>query len=82
MSPTYVVEEKLGKGGFGQVYIGRRRTASNATEGADANKVPSPPASIHSWGAHAPTAIIGYLYYTAFPQINESCAEAIIAVSI
>lgn len=42
MSPTYVVEEKLGKGGFGQVYIGRRKTPSNATEGADANKASCP----------------------------------------
>ena len=23
-SPVYIVEKKLGKGGFGQVYVGRR----------------------------------------------------------
>ena len=41
MSPTYIVEEKLGKGGFGQVYIGRRKepSTSQAQEGANANKV-------------------------------------------
>jgi serine/threonine protein kinase len=29
-SPIYIVERKLGKGGFGQVYVGRRATTSTA----------------------------------------------------
>lgn len=29
-SPVYIVERKLGKGGFGQVYVGRRATTSTA----------------------------------------------------
>uniref|UniRef100_A0A7N0ZXA8 non-specific serine/threonine protein kinase n=1 Tax=Kalanchoe fedtschenkoi TaxID=63787 RepID=A0A7N0ZXA8_KALFE len=31
-SPLYVVERKLGKGGFGQVYVGRRVSVGNASE--------------------------------------------------
>ncbi|GAB4850277.1 Casein kinase 1-like protein hd16 [Ancistrocladus abbreviatus] len=31
-SPVYKVERKLGKGGFGQVYVGRRLSSVNATE--------------------------------------------------
>jgi len=34
-SPVYIVERKLGKGGFGQVYVGRRVTSSG-TRGSDA----------------------------------------------
>lgn len=38
-SPVYAVERKLGKGGFGQVYVGRRNQASSAKEGSQANQV-------------------------------------------
>ena len=31
-SPLYRVERKLGKGGFGQVYVGRRLGAVNSSE--------------------------------------------------
>ncbi|CAN6441219.1 unnamed protein product [Victoria cruziana] len=31
-SPVYRIERKLGKGGFGQVYVGRRVSAPNSTE--------------------------------------------------
>lgn len=41
-SPEYYVERKLGKGGFGQVYVGRRVVAVKDTElkdGPNANVV-------------------------------------------
>ena len=41
-SPEYYVERKLGKGGFGQVYVGRRVVAVKDTElkdGPNANLV-------------------------------------------
>jgi len=42
-SPVYIVERKLGKGGFGQVYVGRRVTSSGTrgsdTGSANANQV-------------------------------------------
>lgn len=38
-SPEYYVERKLGKGGFGQVYVGRRVAASKAKDGPTANQV-------------------------------------------
>ena len=38
-SPVYIVERKLGKGGFGQVYVGRRAVATTARDGPNANLV-------------------------------------------
>eukprot|EP00884_Botryococcus_braunii_P004689 jgi/Botrbrau1/14220/Bobra.0254s0009.2 len=38
-SPVYIVEKKLGKGGFGQVFVGRRAAPSNAKDGPNANFV-------------------------------------------
>lgn len=38
-SPEYIVDKKLGKGGFGQVFIGRRVLPNKAKEGASANYV-------------------------------------------
>ena len=40
-SPEYIVERKLGKGGFGQVYVGRRVLASKQKDGPQANYVSS-----------------------------------------
>jgi hypothetical protein len=37
--PEYHVERKLGKGGFGQVYVGRRVVASKQKDGPQANYV-------------------------------------------
>jgi len=41
---VYLVERKLGKGGFGQVYVGRRANASSTRSGdntgANATQVP------------------------------------------
>lgn len=31
-SPVYKIERKLGKGGFGQVYVGRRISATNSND--------------------------------------------------
>ncbi|CAA6667158.1 unnamed protein product [Spirodela intermedia] len=38
-SPVYKVERKLGKGGFGQVYVGRRVTGGSERTGPDAFEV-------------------------------------------
>ena len=38
-SPLYIVDKKLGKGGFGQVYMGRRQQATKDKDGANANMV-------------------------------------------
>jgi hypothetical protein len=40
-SPQYKVERKLGKGGFGQVYVGRRVSGGADRTGPDAYEVPS-----------------------------------------
>jgi hypothetical protein len=37
--PEYYVERKLGKGGFGQVYVGRRVVPSKQKDGPQANYV-------------------------------------------
>jgi len=36
---VYIVERKLGKGGFGQVYVGRRAQQTTAKDGPNANFV-------------------------------------------
>lgn len=38
-SPAYLLERKLGKGGFGQVYVGRRVTGGSGNSGPDALEV-------------------------------------------
>lgn len=38
-SPVYLMGKKLGKGGFGQVYLGNRAQATKDTEGPNANQV-------------------------------------------
>ncbi len=38
-SPMYIVDKKLGKGGFGQVYLGKRAAPSKDKDGKDANMV-------------------------------------------
>ncbi|XP_028110256.1 casein kinase 1-like protein HD16 isoform X1 [Camellia sinensis] len=38
-SPVYKIERKLGKGGFGQVYVGRRVTGGSGRTGPDALEV-------------------------------------------
>ena len=37
--PEYYVDRKLGKGGFGQVFIGRRVATTKQRDGANANLV-------------------------------------------
>lgn len=38
-SPVYLMDKKLGKGGFGQVYLGNRAQPTKDTEGPNANQV-------------------------------------------
>lgn len=38
-SPLYVTDKKLGKGGFGQVYMGRRAQPTKDKEGPNANMI-------------------------------------------
>ncbi|KAI3988546.1 hypothetical protein MKX01_026360 [Papaver californicum] len=38
-SPVYKIERKLGKGGFGQVFVGRRVSGSTTRTGSNASKV-------------------------------------------
>lgn len=40
-SPVYLTDRKLGKGGFGQVYVGRRVSGGSSRMGPDAYEVPS-----------------------------------------
>lgn len=37
--PVYIVTKKLGKGGFGQVFVGQRAVPSTAKDGPNANQV-------------------------------------------
>lgn len=39
ISPIYKTERKLGKGGFGQVYVGRRVSGGSGRTGTDAIEV-------------------------------------------
>lgn len=39
--PEYILDRKLGKGGFGQVFVGRRVQATKAKDGPNANLVSS-----------------------------------------
>lgn len=41
-SPVYKVDRKLGKGGFGQVYVGRRVSGGSDCPGPDAFEVDFP----------------------------------------
>lgn len=38
-SPVYIVDKKLGKGGFGQVYLGKRAQPTTDRDGSNANQV-------------------------------------------
>lgn len=38
-SPEYILDKKLGKGGFGQVYLGRRSSPNKLKDGPQANTV-------------------------------------------
>ncbi|KAL5209253.1 hypothetical protein ABZP36_004876 [Zizania latifolia] len=38
-SPEYITDRKLGKGGFGQVYVGRRVSGASSSTGPDAQEV-------------------------------------------
>ena len=38
-SPLYIVDKKLGKGGFGQVYLGRRAQPTKDKDGPNSNVV-------------------------------------------
>jgi len=58
-SPLYIVEKKLGKGGFGQVYCGKRAAQTKDKEGINANMVSSaivvtagPSLALHSPVSH------------------------------
>jgi hypothetical protein len=38
-SPVYLTDRKLGKGGFGQVYVGRKLSGGTVRTGPDAYEV-------------------------------------------
>ena len=50
-SPEYIVDRKLGKGGFGQVYVGKRATATKQKDGPQANLVGG---GSGGWPIHGP----------------------------
>lgn len=83
-SPLYIVDKKLGKGGFGQVYMGRRSQPTKDKDGANANMVRACHASKHrgSGGcrealqpsaqpapAHPSFAALHLTCYACLPQI-------------
>ena len=61
--PTYILDKKLGKGGFGQVYLGKRVPATKDTVGQNANQVSNEPcASVVSRGPQ-PSLFLTFLCF-------------------
>lgn len=63
-SPVYKTERKLGKGGFGQVYVGRRVSGGTEGTGPDALEVLLYGHTIDIWG---------YLPLLLFSKFNWKC---------
>jgi hypothetical protein len=67
-SPVYMVERKLGKGGFGQVYVGRRANASSTRSGdntgANANQARHRTAAHLEGNEYASTTLVACCCYT------------------
>lgn len=67
-SPVYIVEKKLGKGGFGQVFVGRRSTPNNSKESSSSQFVRN-----FSYG-------FGLLQSLDFSRILDNCCTTQVAL--
>lgn len=70
-SPSYKMERKLGKGGFGQVYVGRRVSGGNPAErtGPDALEVVQPFVT--------PNSCVGFRCRMMHEDIYFTCCQCI-----
>ena len=78
-SPVYTVEGKLGKGGFGQVYVGKRSPPTNCKEGPNATYVRacSAPVTVTDALLSGRPLNIYFLLYRLLLNLSTEAAKAV-----